>query len=401
VPGGVAASRREARLSAARRTVLDARPLGIYYYLDDSQGIASLGAHASSIKLLAPQCFWIERDGTVRGSIPSSVLEVARRQGTPVMPLLYNPGFDRETLTAMLRSATAQERALAGMVGLARVHNLVGFQIDLENADPTEGRLLSAFVRRAAERMHHDGRLLSVALVPRFSDTPFIGAPLPVGAVSTQAAAGGPATVPPTALPATHVDEWAASFDYRTLGQVADFLVLMAYDHFNRNTAPGPIADSAWVKKALDYAVARVPPAKLVLGLPLYGREWIQTEKDISARTVRFKDIDALLTLGERRPQWDTAWRSPHLEFQDASGSHTIWFEDHRSLNDKLRLMREYRLRGFAAWRLGDDSPAFWNLVAKESARNTRIAVRKNGRGAARANKRGKQAPERGRGVPY
>src|SRR6266567_3780170 len=36
---GAAASRRQARLLAARRTVLGARPLGIYYYLDDSQGI--------------------------------------------------------------------------------------------------------------------------------------------------------------------------------------------------------------------------------------------------------------------------------------------------------------------------------------------------------------------------
>jgi len=163
----------------------------------------------------------------------------------------------------------------------------------------------------------------------------------------------------------------------------------MTYDHFNRNTAPGPIADYAWVKKSLDYAVARVPRAKLLLGLPLYGREWVSSEKDVSARTLRFKEIDALLTARALQPKWDTAWRSPRLEFQDSSGLHTVWFEDRRSLSEKLELMRRYNLRGFAAWRLGDDSPAFWSLVAEERAKR-RSARRPASRGSGSANKAGK-----------
>src|SRR5262249_17250259 len=145
---------------------------------------------------------------------------------------------------------------------------------------------------------------------------------------------------------------------------------------YNRNTAPGPIADYAWVKRALNYAVACVRRRKLLLGIPLYGREWIQGERDTPARTLSFADINALLTGRGIRAQWDIKWRSPRFEFQDASGRHTVWFEDSRSLRDKLSLVREYGLGGFAAWRLGDDDPAFWRLVANKSSPRRRVAAR-------------------------
>src|SRR5207249_11882461 len=66
--------------TATHRISLSARPLGMYYYSDDSHGAASLHAHLSRITLLAPQCFWIDGEGTVRGSIPVPVLDAARRQ---------------------------------------------------------------------------------------------------------------------------------------------------------------------------------------------------------------------------------------------------------------------------------------------------------------------------------
>jgi spore germination protein YaaH len=375
--------------TATHRISLSARPLGMYYYSDDSHGAASLHAHLSRIKLLAPQCFSIDGEGTVRGSIPAPVLDAARRQGIPIMPLLYNRGFDRASVTAMLQSASARSRAIAYMAYLGRVNNLAGFQIDLENADPAAGSLLTSFVEAAAARMHRDGRLLSVAVVPRLSDAPFVSGP----ATAREPAASDSSNESRVVPAGMHTSEWAAPFDYRALSRAADFLVVMAYDHFNRNTRPGPIADHAWVKKVLDYAVARVPRSKLLLGLPLYGREWTESEQGISARTLSFKDVEGLTGTHKVRPRWDPAWRAPGFQFRDASGLHTVWFEDTRSLTDKFNLVREYNLRGFAAWRLGDDSPAFWGLVAR--ARPKRVVAVRRPTAAPTGGRRPKAKPAR------
>jgi spore germination protein YaaH len=322
--------------------------------------------------LIAPQCFWVDPDGTVHGSIPAPVLDAARRRRIPIMPLLYNRGFDRATVTAMLESPIARSRAIAYMAYFGRLYHLAGFQIDLENAEPTEDGLLTSFVDDAARTMHRDGRLLSMAVVPRLSDAPFMRVAGQAGTVTINSSANLAAVAP---LP-SHTGEWAAPFDYRALSRSADFLVAMAYDHFNRNTRPGPIADRMWVKKVLDYAVSRVPRNKLVLGVPLYGREWIENGHGTTARTVSFTDVRQLMSVHRVRPAWDSHWRAPRLQFRDAAGLHTVWFEDRRSLNDKLTLIREYNLRGFAAWRLGDDTPAFWTLLAPGHARGIASAAR-------------------------
>lgn len=328
-------------LARARWRVLGARPLGMYYYTGDSRALDSLRNNAVEMTLLAPQCFSLDADGIVRGQVPPPVTEIARRANLPLMPLVVNPGFDRGIARAVLRNPKAQERVIAYLAYLAHRDNYLGWQLDLEFLDPADKDLYSRFVARVAARLHQDRRLLSVAVVPRFSDV-------------------YPGTDPTGEF---HTSEWGAPFDYRALGRVADFLTVMTYDHHHGDGPPGPIAGHDWVRAALEYALARVPRAKLLLGIPFYGREWIQNGKATTTRSLAFKDASDLLQQRQIEPQWDTRWQTPWFQFRDAAGLHTAWFEDRRSLEEKLKLMRQFQLRGFAAWRLGVEDPQFWELA--------------------------------------
>jgi spore germination protein YaaH len=145
---------------------------------------------------------------------------------------------------------------------------------------------------------------------------------------------------------------------------VVDFMTLMTYDHHNSTTPPGPVAGYDWVKAALDYATARVPRQKLLLGIPFYGREWMQSGDVTSARTLTFEDAQNRMEQLRVAGLWDERWRTPWFQYRDDSGLHTGWYEDSRSLEAKLELMQKYHLRGFAAWRLGVEDPKFWTLVA-------------------------------------
>jgi GH18 family chitinase len=72
-----------------------------------------------------------------------------------------------------------------------------------------------------------------------------------------------------------------------------------------------------------------------------------------------------LLARSEIQIQRDKRWRVPWFQYREEETSRTVWFDDNSSLNEKLELIVEYRLRGFAPWRLGNESPDFWGLVAE------------------------------------
>jgi len=339
-PAAKAAATPDASLIKARWRVLGARPLGMYYYYPAGGGLESLEKHAAQMTLLAPQCFWVDAEGFVHGELPSQVMEMARRAKLPIMPLLINPGFNRPIASALLRSPKAQARAVMYMAYLAKRDNYVGWQLDLEYIDPAHKRHYTRFVERLAARLHRDKRLVSVAVVPRFSDA------YPDANSAREFRTG----------------EWGAPYDFRAIGRVVDFMTLMTYDHHGSASPPGPVAGYDWVKAALDYAVPRVPRAKLLLGVPFYGREWVASDQNNTSRSLAFQDARDQMERAKVEVQWHERWRTPWFQYRDASGLHTAWYEDSGSLNEKLQLMRQYRLRGFAAWRLGVEDPKFWAL---------------------------------------
>lgn len=342
MPGaGKEAGKQAISLSAARQRVMGTRPLAMYYYVDDSRGLKSLSEHAAEVTVVGPACFWVDTEGVVHGEMSRSLAAAAQQARLPVMPLLTNLGFDRPTASAVLRNPKIQERAVTYLAYLAKRDNYVGWQLDLEFIDPADKPLYTRFVQRAAARLHRDGRLLSIAVVPRFSDN-----------------------FPDTRAVEFRTGEWGAPYDFRAIGQVVDFMVLMTYDHHGSSTPPGPVAGHAWMKQALDYAAHRVPRQKLLLGIPFYGREWVETASGTLSRSLTYGDIRPLLARPGLEVQWDTRWRAPWFQYREGPELHTVWFDDSRSYKEKLQLMREYNLRGFAAWRLGTEDPRFWPVAA-------------------------------------
>ncbi len=337
---GKPAARPVTASARARWQVLGARPLAMYYFSPDPRAILSIEQHVSQMTLLAPQSFAVDAQGFVHGEVPSPVLEAARQAKVPVMPLVVNPGFNRSVASGLLRSVRAQQRAVTYLAYLAKRENFAGWQLDLEYIDPADKRYYTQFVRRAAARLHADGRLLSIAVVPRFSDA-------------------FPDVDPKHEF---HGGEWGAPYDFRALGAIVDFLTLMTYDHHSSATPPGPVSGYDWAQAALDYATQRVPGRKILLGIPFYGREWIQSGDTTSSRSLAFADAQSRLEQSSAQSRWDERWRTPWFQYDDDSGVHTGWYEDSRSLEAKLELMRKYHLRGFAAWRLGVEDPAFWTL---------------------------------------
>ncbi|MEG1779401.1 MAG: glycosyl hydrolase family 18 protein, partial [Oscillospiraceae bacterium] len=49
--------------------------------------------------------------------------------------------------------------------------------------------------------------------------------------------------------------------------------------------------------------------------------------------------------------KYDTAAQSPYFNYYDSNGKeHIVWFEDARSIDAKLRLVKKYNLSGISYW---------------------------------------------------
>lgn len=320
------------RLTEMRQRVKDARPLALYYSTCDTFGLDSVLEHSSDMAVLALQCYRLDPKGNIHGSIPEALMDAARRAGLPIMALVYNQDFNRRVTSKLLRNRYVQNRVIKNLGEIARRQNLLGFQLDFENIDPDETNLYTRFVNDAAENLHRDGRLLSVAVVPRFASS--------------------------------RPGQWSAAYDYSALARASDFLTLMAYDNYGRLGGPGPIAGYDWVRNAIEYAQSRVPTGKLLLGIPLYGREWTEEGRGFQARTLPYPETRALLDRLSLKPRWDEKRRSPWFEYRTSGTVRRVWYEDARSVQEKLKLVEHFHLRGFAAWRLGMEDPRIWPLVS-------------------------------------
>lgn len=318
-----------------------AQGTGLFYYIPSDDSYASLLLHASKVPLLGPQVFMLDESGKVNGTVEERVRTVAARYGIGLMPLLANE--KPESAHNMLVDPARRQQVIADALRKCEEVHCVGLQVDIEGVLHKDRGSFSEFVRQAVEAFHARNLQLSVAL-----PTPLL-----------------------TPSPKETYAQWFGGFvvydgpyDFREIARHADFISLMTYGQFGRGTPPGPVAGKAWVEQSIRYALQFVPREKLSLGLGFWAYRWCGQEITYSG----YAEVEAIRTRSSAALKWHKEHRSPWFE-SDVDGCRTtVWLENRRSLREKLKLARHYRLAGFSAWRLGQEDPGFWEELKETPA---------------------------------
>lgn len=325
-----------------------ARPERLFYYVDREESYNSLLRHVDQIDVLAPQVYTADSLGVIFGSLDPRVLALAKRHGLRVMPLFVNEGFRQPGLHRLLGDSAARARAIESLVELCRENGYWGMQFDVENLNVADGERFTAWYRDAAAALHRAGYHVSIAIVHRTSDL-----------------AG------PTGYHRFLLDSWRGGFDLKRIAAASDFVSVMSYDQHTGRTPPGPIAGLPWTREVADYFLRSVPPEKLSLGIPLYGKHWSVRDVDGPARVGTGADYVSWSWgsgLAERRGaaiQWDSTQAVPYASFENGGVFEWVFLENARSFAAKLALMREKHLRGFSAWALGTEDEGVWEEVKR------------------------------------
>ncbi len=166
--------------------------------------------------------------------------------------------------------------------------------------------------------------------------------------------------------------EYYDAYDYRTLGEYADRVILMAHDYaaytmpdslLNTNFISTPVTPFDEIYYALreitDPQTGVADTAKIQLALSLPSNAAWETE---NGRITDPQSIHpATDTVMKRLAQSDTeinysdTYRDPYAWYSTEDGQRIlIWYEDSRSVRDKIKLARMFGINSISIWRIGE-----------------------------------------------
>lgn len=314
----------------------------------NKEQLAQIKSHAHSIDIIAPQIYQLDENGVIWGSLDERLLVVAKENKLKVMPLIVNANFNQQQFHRFLQNPEAQERAISRMLALCAQYHFYGLQFDFENIHLNDKSEFTHFFQLAANRLHQNGYVISVAIVPRSSDILY------------------------TDYDRWYFENWSGAYDEEALSKGADFITIMSYDRHTNLTTPGPLAAIDWVEKTIQGLLKRVPANKISLGIPNYSGYWLTGNLDpgnISEKyTFRSKEIQmayskarSLIEQFKLSLVWQNQWKSSYVMFSNNDKNEYLFIEDAKSFQAKLELAKRYHLRGISVWKLGLEDPAIWN----------------------------------------
>src|SRR3712207_5423888 len=143
---------------------------------------------------------------------------------------------------------------------------------------------------------------------------------------------------------------------------------LFPYTTLFRSYTYGPpmaVAPIDQVARVLSYAVTEIPSKKVFMSIPNYGYDWtLPYVKGVAAKTIsNVEAVDLAVKTGSTI-QYDKTSAAPFFNYYDSLGrGHVVWFEDARSINEKLMLINRYNLGGVSYWTIGKYFPQNWLIL--------------------------------------
>ncbi len=279
----------------------------------------------------------VNRDGSLTPVEDEPSLSAALKDR--VAPLLVitnleNGQFSTELATAILTQEFIQDRILDEAIQVIQRKGYRGLDIDFEYLGAENRERYVRFLTKAAQRLRPLGYTLSAALAPKYSET--------------------------------QRGRLYEGHDYEGIGRVVDFMFLMTYEWGWSGGPPQAVSPITLMRRVLNYAVTVVPRDKIMMGIPLYGYDWTlpYVPRGKFAKAISPQRGIELASRYSESIKYDQTVQAPWFRYTDEKGRrHEVWFEDARSIQAKFDLVKEFRLRGFYYWVLGNEFPQNWLLI--------------------------------------
>lgn len=282
--------------------------------------------------------YGINDDGTLITIDDEEIIALAR--GFGVAPLLHlsslseGGNFSSELASKVLNDIALQDALIENILVKLKEKNYNGLDIDFEFLPPEDSQNYVNFISKLTSRLNQYGYIVIAALAPK-----------------------------------TSADQKGLLYEghnYFGIGAAANLSFIMTYEWGYTFGPPMAVAPINNVKKVLDYAVTEIPDDQILMGIPSYGYIWtLPYEKGITKAT-SISNLTAIEIAADRKVEifYDETAQSPFYNFIDNNGTPAeVWFEDARSVEAKLMLIKEYGLAGAGYWNLDRPFQQNWMVL--------------------------------------
>ncbi len=316
---------------------LSKKVIGNLVFWDQTRGFQVIQNNSDIFSGVSPFWYTVDTAGKVVPYYPypgapsyedPSIVNYLKSKGILVMPTI-NSGTAGNTsnISAILNNSTARADLENQIVQIVDAKGYDGVDLNFENLRGTDREANSTFVSELAALLHAKGKKVAVDVYPK--------------------------TVEPGWWDGTQSQDWTV------LGNAADEIRINLYDYHWAGTGPGALAPLGWINEVMAFAFTKIPKAKIVHGVGLYGYDW-------GGATVWdgvWQDVMAKARNYGATIRWDTTDQAPWFEYTAGSEAHTVWFENASSSDVKFGLANQHGVAGVHLWRLGGEDPGTWPVL--------------------------------------
>lgn len=299
------------------------------------------GTTIEGVNVVSPSFFTLEKLG--KGNLLENVgtsgeeyIKWAHSNGYKVWPLFSNDSM-KETTSEIMKDYKLREKLINQIVDKVKKYNLDGVNIDFEYMKEEDRDLFSRFIIELTPRIKSLGKVVSVDVT---------------------APDGSP--------------DWSLCFDRNVIGNVADYIMFMAYDqhgeYVKTEGEEGTVAGFDWVELNINKFLGtqeEVSSEKLVLGMPFYTRLWKVKNGEVTSSVVTMKNIEKSIPEGVTK-EWDEILKQNYIQYEKDGAICKMWIEDESSIKEKLSLVNKYNLAGSSYWVKDFESESIWNIIKQE-----------------------------------
>ncbi len=314
---------------------------------DANNTIINVLQNTKGINVISPTWFYLnDNDGNIANLASADYVKYCHDKGIEVWGLVSNLENSEVSTTEVLTHTSKRENLENQIIAAAIQYDLDGINVDFEALEAAVGEGFIQFIRELSLKCDGNGIVLSVDNYVSSDYTKF--------------------------------------YDREEQAVFADYLIVMAYDeHYAGSKESGSVASIGFVKKGADDILEEgVPAEQVILGMPFFTRVWAEEPKDsdgddaesasddyvpyeLSSEAVGMLSAQRLMEVNGAEKTWLDDMGQFYTEYVNQNITYKIWFEDVRSIEEKLKVMDSHEFAGASFWKLGLEDQAVWNTIIK------------------------------------
>lgn len=289
--------------------------------------LAEVLAGIEGVTVLSPTWFYVkDSDGTVNTLADPAYVQTAHEAGISVWGLFSNLEAEVDML-ALLSDSDRRAFMIEQVLAEAKRTGLDGINLDFENLNEALIPHYIQFQREFTMEAHKQGLIVS-------ADT---AVPMPFNRYH----------------------------NLREQGAIVDYIVVMGYDeHYAGSEKPGSVSSISFVEKGITGTLENVPAERVVQAIPFYTRIWIEEAGGgLRSEVLGMNGADEYIEGSHMEKSWDEKTGQYVASVENKNGTYTIWLEEERSIEEKMKLIQQYKLAGVAEWKLGFERQSVWEVI--------------------------------------